>query len=362
MSTEHNSKPRIVRHIGESDDGYDLPKPNNRVDYLGQFIGLDDYLKQDLHEYVNTGAAVSDSLWLTDHGANHVARVIQRIDDLTFNGNRCVLSPYETYLVLVAAQFHDVGNLFGRDEHEKGARDIMFDLDDRLVGRDTLEKRMICDIAEAHGGRTRAGDRDTIGALAYDRWVKKLAAILRFADELAEDSTRTSRVVLRAIEETSDRPNVFHLYADRLREVAVDHENSSVRLTFELLKEHLKERCGGRESETYLLDEILGRTLKAHREQVYCGRFMIPDVVSERTEVEICFCTAKYKYVVAKLVYVFEEKGYPDRINDVVAVAPELKGLCGSWVANRCDLIPDEEVEGQVHDLMSLLREGTQDD
>lgn len=358
MNSNSPDEPRIIRHLADSDEGYDARRRDDNVDYHKRYTELQRHLNSELHPNVNTGAAAADSVWLTDHGAKHVATVIQRIDDLTYYGDKCVLSPYETYLVLVAAQFHDVGNLFGRSDHEKRARDIMFDVPAAYLGEDNLEKRLICDIAEAHGGTNQLGERDTIGVLKYDRPIKKLAAILRFADELAEDSARTSRAVIKAIEAGTGDTNVFHLYADRLRRVAVDHENAGVRLTFELLKEHLAIIYSGRPGETYLLDEILRRTLKTHREQVYCGRFMVPHILSDRTDVEILICSARYKEVVARLSYVLAQRGYPDGLCNIRELAPELTSVSGRAAAARCDEIPDEMADDTPIDLTTLMSGG----
>ena len=123
----------------------------------------------------------------------------------------------------------------------------------------------------AHGGMVAGeGSRDTIGRLSHGRRVKRLAAILRFADELADDHTRTSRFAIGAVEEVSPGSNVFHLYADRLRELQISHESSSVELTFELLREHIADRYPKRNERVFLFDEIMDRTLKTHR-VLRCG-------------------------------------------------------------------------------------------
>src|SRR5690606_20790147 len=114
--------------------------------------------------------------------------------------------------------FHDVGNIYGRDEHERKVHEVLFSLDHTLVGEDTLEKRMICHIAMAHGGFVDVNkeNKDTIGALRYDRSskpsgvdVKKLAAVLRLADELADDKTRTNRFLEEASRQAHVGSEIF---------------------------------------------------------------------------------------------------------------------------------------------------------
>ena len=67
------------------------------------------------------------------------------------------------------------------------------------LGKDMVEKKAILDIAKAHGGKVN-GDKDTISKLhdkglilGNDIRYQKIAAILRFADELADDSQRAAR-------------------------------------------------------------------------------------------------------------------------------------------------------------------------
>ena len=354
----HNTDTRIAQHLSGSDDGYNWIRPDNRVDFPARFRALDEYMNQCVHPEVNTGAASAGSGWLTDHGAGHVSTVIRRIEDLTFNNEKCVLSPYEAYLVLVAAHVHDVGNVFGREQHEKRAKDVLFHLGANCVGDDTIEKRMIYDIAMSHGGVIlEESSRDTIGRLKHNRRVKRLAAILRFADELSDDHTRTSRFTIGTVGEVSPGSSVFHLYADRLRRLRISHESSSVELTFELLLEHIAKAYRKGSKCVFLLDEIMHRTLKTHREQVYCNRFMSPHILTERTAVTILVCTDGYKDVVGQIGYVLEQTGYPESIDDIGRLAPELKQFSGASAARQVrSVFRSSGANDHSRDLLPLLR------
>ena len=213
-----NTQTRIARHIQHRTNGHASSFPNPDVDYFGRFSAFDKHMNETIHDAVNTGAAASRAGWLTDHGPGHVATVIRRIDDLTHPDGRCVLTPYESYLLLLAAHIHDVGNVTGRDDHEKHAKDTLFQMEAAYVGSDTVEKRMIYDIAMAHGGRTSPdGSKDTIRALPHDGRTKMLAAILRFADELADDNTRTSPFIKQQVTTVAPSSTVYHMYAVSVR-------------------------------------------------------------------------------------------------------------------------------------------------
>ena len=303
------------------------------MDYYERFIRIDNYLNDKIHPHVNVGATAHDPIWLTDHGPDHVATVIRRAGELVFAAE-CVLTPYETYILLIAAHFHDMGNIFGRQHHERKIHKIMFeDLESTLVGGDTFEKRMICDIAMAHGGyAVDEGDKDTIGKLPYDEppdkskgvRVKKLAAILRFADELADDNTRTNRYVQQATDRVYPGSEIFHQYAAHLRPIDINHDTRSVNLRFELSTELVNRKCRKNSEETYLFNEILARNLKMYREHIYCKRFMLPDIVLDQISVHIDVCNDNYSVILGQLNYVLIEKGYPDGPRHLRDICPTL--------------------------------------
>ena len=329
MNSKNSTAP-LAKHVRDNSQHDSLP--NRQVDYFDRFLRVDDYLNNNIHPHVNTGATAHEPIWLTDHGPDHIATVIQRAGDLAFP-QECVLTPYEAYILLMAAHFHDIGNVFGRKEHEKRANRIMFELDHTLIGDDALEKRTICYIAMAHGGYVNEdGDKDTIGKLPFDdpadkskgARVKKLAAILRLADELADDNTRTSRFIQRASGEVFPESEIFHMYASRLRPISIDHDTRNINLRFELNTELVNKKCRKQESERYLFDEILDRSLKMHREHLYCRRFMLPDIVLDRINVHMDICTDNYSSVLGQIDYTMAEGGYPDSPQQVKDLCPRI--------------------------------------
>lgn len=352
MSTESDIESRrIVLHLQNSDEGYREPahRPNGSVDYFSQFKDIEKHLNTRVHPHVNAGATGQDGSWLTDHGPEHIQTVIRRIEDLTLIGNRFVTSPYETYLLLVAAHIHDLGNAFGREGHERKASEVLFGMEQAIAGSDTVEKRLIRDIAQAHGGKGPDGSKDTIGTLQGPPTIKKLAAILRLADEIAEERTRTSEFSMDVMEqgcELKKDSEVFHVYASRLNPIKVNHIDRSIELHFEVLKEHLSKKFWKNQKKVYLLDEIYGRTLKTHTEQIYCMKFVIPEIVLERTRVLVEVCSEGYEYVVAELKYSIEQTGYPEHIADITKYVPALGQVTGKELVPRLEEIFASRTDG----------------
>lgn len=318
----------------------DKSYPDKTIDYGERFRKLDQYLNEKVHPLVTQGAAASDSAWLTDHGPDHIATVICRADELVFKGDTCILTPYECYLLLCAIHFHDTGNMFGRAAHEKKITDIMTQMPEALIGEDTAEHRMIRDIAQVHGGYVDSDEtnRDTIGALSYPRHFATdtprlhfLSAILRFADELSDDRTRTSRFIVGgAILKGSE---AYHLYADRLRTVRI-MADKSIALQFELDTQHVLEPCKKRDETIYLVDFIAERLLKLHREHLYCQTFMHPYVFVPHIDVDIKVCRDRYMKVIWESKYRLAPAGYPSWPTCLAEVCPNVGDLNGERLSN----------------------------
>jgi hypothetical protein len=243
----------------------------------------------------------------------------------------------------------------------------MFKLDHTLVGEDTLEKRVISHIAMSHGGYVDFDkeNKDTIGALLYDRNaksngvdVKKLAAVLRFADELADDRTRTNRFVEEASKQTHPGSEIFHAYAAHLRPTQVDHDARSVDVHFELNVEVLQRKYRKKDEDRYLFEEILDRTLKMHREHIYCSRFMLPNIVIERINVLLDFCTTDFAKVIAQLRYTMEPLGYPGSPKIIGEICPLIKKFNGETLAAKVLSLLDGTINQPYARPVDLLASG----
>lgn len=288
------------------------------ISYLTRFKSVSEYLTNEIHPHVEKGALVHDDGFLTNHGPGHITTVIQRASDLLRHppDSYPQLNAYEVYLLLMAIHFHDVGNVYGRKEHEQKHQKILRRLGD-LVGDDMVEKQAILKIARAHGGRTN-GDRDTIARLpredpVLDQQVRyqALAAILRFADELADDSRRTSRA-LQALGVIPERSQAFHMYAQALQAVQIQPDSRLVRLRFYLTRDHTA-RVGKGDGQVYLIDYIYERTVKMHFEREYCMRFTYGLVRIDAIDVRIEVYTddSSPDPCIEPIAYRLEQRGYP---------------------------------------------------
>lgn len=201
---------------------------------------------------------------LSDHGILHIdnifenaARLLSLSPEVGSGGALegkpfCGLDikPVEAFVLGMALMFHDSGNIMGRKGHARNARTIMNEILKDLLKIEEI--RGIAQVMSAHSGTTASGDPDTIKALdEAPRYICKepvrmrpLAALVRFADELAEGSQRTSNYlrsqgafVLQkqgaSIAENIEERNIFHDYAS-ITSINIDRGNGRVALQYNI--------------------------------------------------------------------------------------------------------------------------------
>ena len=176
---------------------------------------------------------------LSDHGATHVSDVKQKaIRLLSDDGIITDLSGIEMYCLGMFIIFHDTGNVYGRKDHHKNVASI-FDQIRRKDASLRHEKTLIVRATRAHTGTAQDGSRDTLKEVGeVDQLegesvrLRELAAILRFADELAEGPQRTSDFMQKeGLYEPESQQ--FHDYASDTN-VLIDRRNSRIVLTYEI--------------------------------------------------------------------------------------------------------------------------------
>ena len=319
----------------------DFP-PHGGMPYPRRFKNVAELLNDQTHPHVTHGASLADGGFLTDHGPGHIDSVIRRATSLLCYPKKTFpqVTPYEVYILLLAIHFHDVGNIFGREGHEMKHGKVM-DQFDAFIGPEMVERQAIQKIASVHSGRIN-GSQDTISTLHPEAPVlghkiryRLLAAILRFADELADDSHRATRII-QSLGIIPSESMVFHEYAKSLHSVVVNPGKHVVRLNYAFLKKEAtrtfgKGKLNGMVPEVYLLDEIYERTLKMHMERKYCMRFLREVVRIDAIEI---------------LIEVYEDRNSPSPCFDPIGYRLEDRGYPRSDATSVKDICPHVTVDG----------------
>ncbi|MGV2981188.1 hypothetical protein ACERNI_13415 [Camelimonas sp. ID_303_24] len=304
-------------------------------DYPAVIAGWIKQLEGFVLPYVTAGAnAVDGTGHLTMHDAEHVNRVRQVAANLISQSDTIDLTHFELTLLLVAIYLHDVGNSLGRAGHERQINRAL-NAAGTMLQIDTIEYATAKQIAGAHGG-TVNGSKDTISRLpertaAHGAHVRPrlLAAILRLADELADDPARANKVQLAAGILPSGS-EVYHVVAAGLHSQMPEANTREIELKFTFYDPGLfKRKLGKGNGDVHLLEEIFERSIKTFNEARYCSRFMRPYLEFERVKVDIIIFDDQLE-LLHNIVYTIAENGYGDQRLDIYAMVPELCAYKGN--------------------------------
>lgn len=235
---------------------------------------------------------------LSDHGILHIDNVLENAarllnldpdHDLYENNgkipfNDVDITPVEAFVLGMALLFHDTGNILKRQGHARTGREVMCDLTKGILIQNEI--RYIDQVMSAHSGLAKNGSPDTIHGLS-DVYVcgelvrlRQLAAVVRFADELAEGPQRTSNLLRKkgafvetCVQEPNDKPkrNQYHDFAS-ITNINIDSGNGRIAIRYDIdLNDNMFENSenGGREQLKSLLQMIFGRIRKTDDERRY---------------------------------------------------------------------------------------------
>ena len=211
---------------------------------------------------------------LSDHGIAHIFNVKHNVvqllsDDGLIKG----LTGIEMYCLGMLVLFHDVGNVFGRKNHRNRVAEVF----DQIRGKAKSfrhEKALVVKATKAHTGTAQDGSRDTLKEVddrehleSKSVRLRELAAILRFADELAEGPQRTSDF-MQDMELYDEGSRIFHEYASSTN-IMIDRGHGRIILTYEITIEVESTDESRREHLFKFLDFVYKRILKLNQERQY---------------------------------------------------------------------------------------------
>lgn len=289
-----------------------LEFPTNSIDLVEKYVNVERVLNNDWHKDAVLGAAVSGDGLLTDHGVGHINDVMTHAA-MIIGKNIKKLYGYEIYLLLLAIHFHDLGNIKGRENHEEKIIEIMEEMGNELP-LDIVEKQFVIAIATAHGGYVN-GDKDTIYHINTDDSCngvrvrsRLLAAILRFADELSDDFSRSNYKGIPI----PDENKVYHEYSKCLEPVRIEEETISFH--YRVPYEFTQNKIGKGKKEVYLYDEILERLAKTMRELEYCRMYAsgFIKITTLNVTIDILENNKSFK-IKEKICFRLRIKGYPNK-------------------------------------------------
>lgn len=210
---------------------------------------------------------------LTDHGPDHVENVLENALRLVPSETEQQLSAVEMYFLGMIILFHDAGNILGRDGHRSKVAPVFAKV---RGGKPSLlhERTLVIRATQAHSGTGRDGTRDTLKDLALvDHLAGKpirlleLAAILRFADELAEGPQRTS-AFMQSEGLYDDNSMPYHEYASRTH-ILIDRPRERIVASYEIDVPSTGTSASRKQALSRMLRFVYKRILKMNQERQY---------------------------------------------------------------------------------------------
>lgn len=231
---------------------------------------------------------------MTDHGPDHVSNVLDNALTL-IQPSLAEWSPTELYCLILTILFHDTGNIFDRSEHQRQVA-VIYDYVRQGPANDASEKFIVVKAAGAHCGQAQDGSRNTLQDLVGLQAsfggepvrLHAIAAVIRFADELAEGKQRTSGFMLKE-GRFDDASEVFHQYAKMTR-IDIEPGNERIALTYDIrIGDRAGVNFGPQEERTFrrLFDFTYQRIIKLDQERKY-ARFYC-DMLSPFKKTTVAF-------------------------------------------------------------------------
>lgn len=231
---------------------------------------------------------------LTDHGPDHIRHVLENVHAL-LEVTPEYFRPIELYVLGLGVLFHDVGNLEGREGHSRRVARF-YDFVRPQADRQQ-EKSLVVQICGAHSGVTRNGSKNTLEEVPDSTHLdgqpiraREIAAIIRFADELAEGPRRTSQYLL-ATSSYSPDSTPFHDYASATN-LCIDGHNGRIAVTYHLQVDSTKSLDEELRRVEDMLEMVHSRLTKMNLERRYarfhCATPLLPfREISVRIEVQL---------------------------------------------------------------------------
>lgn len=214
-------------------------KQDKAVSFESRYFAAKTKLFEDILPYIKNNEPN-----LSDHSNDHIENVLNNAYKLicgeieeSQNVEKSEIDGLNLYFLCQVCLFHDVGNFFGRKKHNENIAKVLIQaFGDLFSGIHSREKRLIAEAGRAHTGKN--GD-DTLSQLfSRSEHIQgdhlhycSIAAIVRFADELAEGPQRTS-MFMQEHGKYSEDSKIYHKYAS-CTHIKIDSINQRVSVSYE---------------------------------------------------------------------------------------------------------------------------------
>lgn len=226
--------------------------------------------------------------WHTSHDIGHVDRILEKLHSflvphlqLENVAKDKTVDLMSLNLLLNATLWHDIGNLYGRVEHNKNMKHIFKEMKNSFY--DSALAEWIVKVAQAHFGENgiNAIGKKTVLIGSSLLFPQFLAALLRISDEMEEDYRRVEERLISNIPKDHQAYWKFCIMNRAIVPTYINHTYGTRTDTSLIIKISAKFDSSeiwaewGKNSGTVKgIEEYIRRIQKINRERKYCNQFL----------------------------------------------------------------------------------------
>jgi len=232
---------------------------------------------------------ISDAIpWHTRHDIGHVDRVLEKLHfflvphlQLENVAKDKTIDLMSLNLLLNATLWHDIGNLYGRVEHNKNMKHVFGENKDSFY--DSALADWIVKVAQAHFGENgiNAIGRKTVligNSLLFPQF---LAALLRISDEMEEDYRRVEERLISSVPKKHQaywkfcimNKAIVPTYIARTYGTRTD-TSLIIKISAKFDSSEIWDEWGKNSGMVKSIEEYIRRIQKINRERRYCNQFL----------------------------------------------------------------------------------------
>jgi hypothetical protein len=225
-----------------------------------------------------------------DHGFTHIERVLEKLSDIVGTRPLAALGPYELFLTMMAVLYHDIGLMRQRHDHaDISALLVSLESNEYLVS--ARDRDVIQSAVASHSGHkdieTETSGFPEVLLMGAERVRPKVvAALVRLADELDEDSRRADPI-LQARLGVPEESRFFWEFCRRIGGIQAVPEARVIRVQVEFQSEDIGRLVLLDLGQRAFVAAFADKLEKINRERVYANRFLPEPMRYERLLVTV---------------------------------------------------------------------------
>jgi hypothetical protein len=311
------------------------------------------------HEYSFTAAKFPGG---NDHGPGHIRRVIEHLGQLVGADpiGTAVVNIYELYLAMMSVLYHDVGLLRGREGHAAYSGLLLGDDPNYYIFPD-WDLKIIQAAVETHSSSTDIEERcaafpNIFQVGPYSVRARVIAALVRLADELDEDSRRADKDLMEKANIPAES-RFYWEFCQHISGIVADPSNLEIRVDAAFAPEdRLRLGSTGEDVGSFLL-RFAEKLAKINHERIYVSTFLPERLRYKRLVVTVAPPIANWKWKQPR-VFVFVES---TSALDFVRAFPEMsREPAAEMLVEALEYIRKGELESAVSNLTKLEQLGAE--